>query len=51
MQEDAQAMIDSVPDPFVDMDPALAEALREREARLMELHAQNVALLLKISQN
>lgn len=51
MQEDAQAMIDSVPDPFTGMDPALAEALREREARLMELHAQNVALLLKISQN
>jgi hypothetical protein len=51
MQEDAQAMIDSVPDPFADMDPALAEALREREARLMELRAKNVALLVKISQN
>jgi hypothetical protein len=51
MQEDAQAMIDSVPDPFADMDPALAEALREREARLMELRAQNVALLVKISQH
>jgi hypothetical protein len=51
MQEDAQAMIDSVPDPFADLDPALAEALREREARLMELRAQNVALLVKISQH
>lgn len=51
MQEDAQAMIDSVPDPFADMDSALAEALREREARLMELRAQNVALLVKISQH
>lgn len=51
MQEDAQAMIDSVPDPFADMDPALAEALGEREARLMELRAQNVALLVKISQH
>lgn len=50
MARDAQALIDSVPDPFVGMDAGLAGAVREAEARLMALRAQNVALLVRISE-
>lgn len=40
-------MMAGVPDPFDGMDPALAEALRAKQARLAELRAQNIGLLFK----
>jgi hypothetical protein len=51
MKRNQQAMLDSVPDPYAALDPILAEALRAREPRLMELRAQNVGLLFKIAQH
>jgi hypothetical protein len=49
MKRNQQAMLDSVPDPYAALDADLAEALRAREPRLMELRAQNVGLLFKIA--
>lgn len=50
MKSNAQAMIDSLPDPYAGMESGLADVLHERESSLMELRAQNIGLLFKIAQ-
>lgn len=50
MKSNAQAMIDSLPDPYAGMESGLADVLHERESRLAELRAQNIGLLFKIGQ-
>lgn len=50
MKRNHQTMIDSLPDPYAGMEAGLADDIRARESRLMELRARNVGLLFKIAQ-
>ena len=43
----AAEVMAALPDPYVDMDPALAEALQQRQAELASLRATNIGLLFK----
>lgn len=43
----AAEVMAALPDPYVDMDPALADALQQRQAELASLRATNIGLLFK----
>lgn len=46
-RREAAEVMAALPDPYADLDPALARALRERQVELAALRTANIGLLLK----
>lgn len=46
----AEVVMAAVPDPYADLDPALADALRQRHAELAALRSTHIGLLFKAAE-